>query len=227
MNCSQQDLTCTKLKTDCILSKGLVDLFLWTLHFRQGQYSSQSRPIWIKSKDLSSLTLELNFSFWGGGWKMTPRASKFCWKMNEFRLSAVRQRHLADERYYYWDREYTSLSSVHLPTEFWRPWWRLPRSTSKCKIGFRGLTAETFWFDPNWSTLWRVLTLAEMECSQKKTDKPLKTSLAPKGTTVATLEETDIPWGAAIWSVISGFCVKKTTFRSFSLGLWQYLCLLT
>ena len=153
--------------------KGLVGLFLWTLHFRQGQYSSQSGPIWIKSKDLSSLTLELNFSFWGGGWKMTPRASKFCWKMNEFRLSAVRQRHLADERYYYWDREYTSLSSVHLPTEFWRPWWRLPRSTSKCKIGFRGLTAETFWFDPNWSTLWRVLTLAEMECSQKKTDKPL------------------------------------------------------
>ena len=104
---------------------------------------------------------------------MTPRASKFCWKMNEFRLSAVRQRHLADERYYYWDREYTSLSSVHLPTEFWRPWWRLPRSTSKCKIGFRGLTAETFWFDPNWSTLWRVLTLAEMEYSQKKIDKPL------------------------------------------------------
>ena len=154
-------------------SKRLVDLFLWTLHFLQGQYSSQSGPIWIKSKDLSSLTLELNFSFWGGGWKMTPRASKFCWKMNEFRLSAVRQRHLADERYYYWDREYTSLSSVHLPTEFWRPWWRLPRSTSKCKIGFRGLTAETFWFDPNWSTLWRVLTLAEMECSQKKTDKPL------------------------------------------------------
>ena len=153
--------------------KGLVGLFLWTLHFRQGQYSSQSGPIWIKSKDLSSLTLELNFSFWGGGWKMTPRASKFCWKMNEFRLSAVRQRHLADERYYYWDREYTSLSSVHLPTEFWRPWWRLPRSTSKCKIGFRGLTAEIFWFDPNWSILWRVMTLAEMECSKKKNDKPL------------------------------------------------------
>ena len=104
---------------------------------------------------------------------MTPRASKFCWKMNEFRLSAVRQRHLADERYYYWDREYTSLSSVHLPTEFWRPWWRLPRSTSKCKIGFGGLTAETFWFDPNWSILWRVMTLAEMECSKKKNDKPL------------------------------------------------------
>ena len=129
---------------------------------------TQSRPIWIKSKDLNSLTLELNFHFGvvGERWHQGLQSSVGRW--TNYRLSAVRQRHLADERYYYWDREYTSLSSVHLPTEFWRPWWRLPRSTSKCKIGFRGLTAETFWFDPNWSILWGVVTLEEMECSKKK-----------------------------------------------------------
>ena len=113
----------------------------------------------------------VHFGVEGERWHQGLQSSVGRW--TNYRLSAVRQRHLADERYYYWDREYTSLSSVHLPTEFWRPWWRLPRSTSKCKIGFRGLTAETFWFDPNWSILWRVMTLAEMECSQKKTDKPL------------------------------------------------------
>ena len=44
---------------------------------------------------------------------MTPRASKFCWKMNEFRLSAVRQRHLADERYLF-TTETESIQAYHL-----------------------------------------------------------------------------------------------------------------